>query len=154
AGLQIFDSVRRNRPKSLREGTGVRRSTMNPDNPAAGGRKRMATTRGVTRRTILTGTAGLLAAPALIGRAHAATRGVTDTQITFGTMQDLSGVTAVQGVNNANAMRMVYDAVNAKGGIHGRKLNWVLEDMQYIVPKAVQAMNKMLNRDDVFFCIG
>lgn len=114
----------------------------------------MATTRDLTRRTILTGTAGLLAAPAIIRRAHAATRGVTDTQITFGTMQDLSGVTAVQGVNNANAMRMVYDAVNAKGGIHGRKLNWVLEDMQYIVPKAVQAMNKMLNRDDIFFCIG
>ncbi len=65
-----------------------------------------------------------------IGRAYAATCGVTDNQITFGTMQDLSGVTAVQGVNNANAMRMVYDAVNAKGGIHGRKLNWVLEDMQ------------------------
>ena len=106
-------------------------------------------------QTILTGTAGLIAAPAIIGRAYAAaTRGVTDTQITFGTMQDLSGVTAVQGVNNADAMRMVYDAVNAKGGIHGRKLNWVLEDMQYIVPKAVQAMNKMLNRDDVFFCIG
>src|SRR5205809_91328 len=69
----------------------------------------MATTRGVTRRTILTRTAGLLAAPAIVGRAYAATRGVTDTQITFGTMQDLSGVTAVQGVNNANAMRMVYD---------------------------------------------
>ena len=114
----------------------------------------MTKTRGVTRRTILTGTAGLLAAPAIIGRAYAATRGVTDAQITFGTMQDLSGVTAVQGVNNADAMRMVYDAVNAKGGIHGRKLNWVLEDMQYIVPKAVQAMNKMLNRDEVFFCVG
>ncbi len=109
---------------------------------------------GVTRRTILAGSAGLLAAPAIVGRAYAATRGVTDTQITFGTMQDLSGVTAVQGVNNANSMRMVYDAVNAKGGIHGRKLNWVLEDMQYIVPKAVQAMNKLLNNDGIMFAIG
>jgi len=114
----------------------------------------MTATRGVTRRTILTASAGLLAAPAIVGRAYAATRGVTDTQITFGTMQDLSGVTAVQGVNNANAMRMVYDAVNAKGGIHGRKLNWVLEDMQYIVPKAVQAMNKLVNKDEIFFAIG
>jgi branched-chain amino acid transport system substrate-binding protein len=114
----------------------------------------MTTTRSVSRRTLLAGAAGLLAAPAIIGRASAATRGVTDTQITFGTMQDLSGVTAVQGVNNADAMHIVYDAVNARGGIHGRMLNWVLEDMQYIVPKAVQAMNKMLNRDEVFFCIG
>ena len=102
----------------------------------------------------MTASAGLLAAPAIVGRAYAATRGVTDTQITFGTMQDLSGVTAVQGVNNANAMRMVYDAVNAKGGIHGRKLNWVLEDMQYIVPKAVQAMNKLVNKDEIFFALG
>ena len=114
----------------------------------------MPTQRGVTRRAILAGSAGLLAAPAIVGRAYAATRGVTDTQITFGTMQDLSGVTAVQGVNNANAMRLVYDAVNAKGGIHGRKLNWVLEDMQYIVPKAVQAMNKLLNKDEIFFALG
>ena len=93
----------------------------------------MTMTRGVTRRTILTGATGILAAPAIIGRAYAATRGVTDSQITFGTMQDLSGVTAVQGVNNADAMRMVYEAVNAKGGIHGRKLNWVLEDKQELI---------------------
>ena len=114
----------------------------------------MATQRGIARRAILAGSAGLLAAPAIVGRAYAATRGVTDTEITFGTMTDLSGVTAVQGVNNANAMRMVFDEVNAKGGIHGRKLHWVLEDMEYIVPKAVQAMNKLLNRDTIFFAVG
>ena len=114
----------------------------------------MFTSSGITRRTVLAGSAGLLAAPAIVGRAYAATRGVTDTQITFGTMQDLSGVTAVQGVNNANAMRMVFDEVNAKGGIHGRKLKWVLEDMEYLVPKAVQAMNKLLNRDNIFFAVA
>lgn len=108
----------------------------------------------VSRRSLLAGAAGLITAPAIIGRAAAATRGVTDTEITFGTMTDLSGVTAVQGVNNANAMRMIFDSVNARGGIHGRKLNWVLEDMEYIVPKAVQAMNKLLNRDNIFFALG
>ena len=113
----------------------------------------MKTRTTLTRRRALLAAGGTLFTP-MIARAAGATRGVTDTQITFGTMQDLSGVTAVQGVNNANAMRMAYDAVNAKGGIHGRKLNWVLEDMQYIVPKAVQAMNKLLNKDEVFFCVG
>ena len=114
----------------------------------------MLPSRPIARRSLLAGTAGLLAAPALIGRATAATRGVTDTEITFGTMTDLSGVTAVQGVNNANAMRMAFDDCNARGGIHGRKLNWIVEDMEYIVPKAVQAMNKLLNRDNIFFAIG
>ena len=79
----------------------------------------MSIQRLITRRSVLAGSAGLLAAPAVIGRAQAASRGVTDTQITFGTMTDLSGVTAVQGVNNANAMRMVFDAVNAKAAFMG-----------------------------------
>ena len=114
----------------------------------------MLPSRPIARRSLLAGTAGLLAAPALIGRAAAATRGVTDTEIVIGTMADLSGVTAVASVNNANAMRMVFDDCNARGGIHGRKIKWVLEDMEYIVPKAVQAMNKLLNRDNIFFAIG
>ncbi|MDR3534827.1 MAG: ABC transporter substrate-binding protein [Rhodopila sp.] len=114
----------------------------------------MKPTRAFTRRSVLAGTAGLLASPAVIGRAAAATRGVTGTEIVIGTMTDLSGVTAVQGVNNANAMRLAFDEANARGGIHGRKVRWIVEDMEYIVPKAVQAMNKLLNRDDIFFAIG
>ncbi len=114
----------------------------------------MKTTSAITRRFVLAGSAGVLASPAIIGRAVAATRGVTDTEIVVGTMTDLSGVTAVQGVNNANAMRMAFDEINARGGIHGRKIKWVVEDMEYIVPKAVQAMNKLLNRDDIFFALG
>jgi branched-chain amino acid transport system substrate-binding protein len=114
----------------------------------------MHPSRAIARRSLLAGATGLLATPALLGRASAATRGVTDTEIVIGTMTDLSGVTAVQGVNNANAMRMAFDDCNAKGGIHGRKINWIVEDMEYIVPKAVQAMNKLLNRDNIFFAIG
>ena len=115
----------------------------------------MLKTRAIARRSVLAGSTGLLFAPAIIGRAAAAaTRGVTDTEIIIGTMTDLSGVTAVQGVNNANAMRMAFDEVNARGGIHGRKIRWIVEDKQYIVPKAVQAMNKLLNRDNIFFAVG
>lgn len=108
----------------------------------------------ITRRSVLAGSAGMLASPAIIRNAAAATRGVTDTEIVIGTMTDLSGVTAVQGVNNANAMRLAFDEVNARGGIHGRKIKWIVEDNEYIVPKAVQAMNKLLNRDNIFFALG
>jgi branched-chain amino acid transport system substrate-binding protein len=110
--------------------------------------------RALTRRSILAGTAGVLAAPAITGLAAAATRGVSDTEIIIGTTIDLSGVTAVQGTNAANAIRMAFDAVNARGGIHGRKIRWIIEDNEYIVPKAVQAANKLLNRDNIFFLIG
>jgi len=80
-------------------------------------------------------------------------RGVTDTEIIIGTITDLSGVTAVQGVNNSDAVRMAFDEANAKGGIHGRKIKYIVEDNQYQVPRAVQAMNKLLNSDNIFFTI-
>ena len=88
----------------------------------------------------------------LAGSAGAAgpTQGVTDSEIVIGTTTDLSGVTAIQGVNNANALRMAFDEVNAKGGINGRKIRYVVEDTQYTVPRAVQGMNKLLNQDRIF----
>ena len=79
--------------------------------------------------------------------------GVTDTEIVVGTVTDLSGVTAIQGVNNANAIRLLFDETNAKGGINGRKIRYIVEDSQYQVPRAVQAMNKLLNNDKVFMTI-
>ena len=79
---------------------------------------------------------------------------VTDNEIVIGTYTDLSGVTAMWGVNNTNAWRMVFDEANAEGGIHGRKIRYVVEDMQYQVPRAVQAANKLINRDNVFIMVA
>jgi branched-chain amino acid transport system substrate-binding protein len=79
--------------------------------------------------------------------------GVTDTEIRIGTVTDLSGVTAIQGVNNANAIRLLFDEANANGGINGRKVRYIVEDSQYQIPRAVQAMNKLLNNDRVFMTL-
>src|ERR1700756_3189069 len=80
-------------------------------------------------------------------------QGVTDTEIVIGTATDLSGVTAVQGVNNSNSVRLAFDEANAAGGVNGRKIRYIVEDSQYQVPRAVQAMNKLLNEDHVFFAM-
>ena len=80
--------------------------------------------------------------------------GVTDNEIVIGTYTDLSGVTAMWGVNNTNAWRMVFDEANAEGGINGRKIKYIVEDMQYQVPRAVQAANKLINRDNVFIMVS
>jgi branched-chain amino acid transport system substrate-binding protein len=85
--------------------------------------------------------------------ADEAPHGVSDTEILVGTVTDLSGVTAIQGVNNANAIRLLFDEANAAGGINGRKIHYIVEDSQYQVPRAVQAMNKLLNSDKVFMTI-
>jgi branched-chain amino acid transport system substrate-binding protein len=79
---------------------------------------------------------------------------VTDTEIVIGTYTDLSGVTAVWGVNDVNAYRMAFDEANAEGGINGRKIRYIVEDMQYQVPRAVQAANKLINRDNVFIMVS
>jgi branched-chain amino acid transport system substrate-binding protein len=93
---------------------------------------------------------------ALIGPAMAAdsVRGVTDNEIIIGTYSDLSGVTAMWGVNNTNAWRMVFDDVNAAGGIDGRKIKYIVEDNQYQIPRSVQAANKLINRDGVFVMVA
>ena len=94
-----------------------------------------------------------LALLASVAMAAEPQQGVTDTEILVGTITDLSGVTAVQGVNNANAVRLAFDELNEQGGVNGRKIRYIVEDSQYQVPRAVQAMNKLLNNDRVFMTI-
>lgn len=91
-----------------------------------------------------------IAAAAAPGAAVAQTRGVTDTEIVIGVPTDMSGVAAVYGIASVKAMEMKVDEVNAAGGIHGRKLRMVVEDTQYQVPRTVQAVNKLITRDNVF----
>jgi branched-chain amino acid transport system substrate-binding protein len=71
----------------------------------------------------------------------------------IGSITDLSGVTAIQAVNNIDAVRLAFDEANAKGGVNGRKLRLIVEDTQYQVPRAVQGINKLLNRDNIFFTL-
>ena len=81
-------------------------------------------------------------------------RGVTDKEILIGTYTDLSGVTAMWGVNNSNSWRMAFDEANAAGGINGRTIKYIVEDNQYQVPRSVQAMNKLINRDGIFIAVA
>ncbi len=101
-------------------------------------------------KSLLAAVALTLAVPAVA----AEQRGVSDSEIVIGTYTDLSGVTAMWGVNNSNSWRMVFDQVNAAGGINGRKIKYILEDNQYQVPRSVQAANKLINRDGVFIMVA
>ena len=81
-------------------------------------------------------------------------RGVTADTITIGSHTDLSGGIAVWGVAMTSGIRMRFDEVNAAGGIHGRKIKFVVEDNQYKVPLAVQATNKLINVDNIFLMLA
>jgi branched-chain amino acid transport system substrate-binding protein len=93
----------------------------------------------------------LLATAAL---AQKETRGVTATEIVLGMHTDLSGPAATYGVSSSNAVKMRFDEVNDKGGIHGRKIKLIVEDTQYQVPRAVQAGAKLINRDRIFAMVA
>ena len=98
-------------------------------------------------RTI--GLALAIAATTIAG-ASAQTNGVTPTEVTFGTHTDLSGVAATYGISSTNGAKMRIEEANAAGGVNGRKIKFIIEDAGYQVPKAVQACNKLINRDKVF----
>ena len=97
-------------------------------------------------------TKSILAAAFAVGMASAAqaTQGVSDTEIVVGSNGDLSGIFAAFNVGAIKAAQQLFDEVNAKGGVHGRKIRLVVEDHGYQVPKAVQNFNKLINSDQVF----
>src|SRR6266540_3427930 len=100
------------------------------------------------------GVSVLLGAVAVAAVALAQTRGVTKSEIVLGMHTDLSGPAATYGVSSSNAVKMRFDDVNGAGGIHGRKIRLIVEDTQYQVPRAVQAGNKLINRDHIFAMVA
>jgi branched-chain amino acid transport system substrate-binding protein len=81
-------------------------------------------------------------------------RGITADTIKIGSHTDLSGNLAIWGVPATNGQRMRFDEANAAGGIHGRSIDFVVEDSQYQMPNAVKATNKLLNVDNIFLMVG
>lgn len=79
-----------------------------------------------------------------------AEQGITDTEILIGSNNDLSGPFAAFGAPATKAAQLVFDEVNEAGGIHGRKIRFIVEDHAYQMPKAIQGMNKLINGDKVF----
>lgn len=77
-------------------------------------------------------------------------QGVSDTEILIGSNGDLSGVFAPFNVQAIKAAQQYFDEINAAGGVHGRKIKFIVEDHGYQVPKAVQNFNKLVNSDKVF----
>jgi branched-chain amino acid transport system substrate-binding protein len=106
------------------------------------------------RKAALLSGAVILSLSASVTIAAAQTRGITKTEIVLGTHTDLSGPAASYGVTSTNAIRLRIDEVNAAGGIHGRKIRYIVEDTQYQIPRAVQAVNKLIQKDNVFAIVA
>jgi branched-chain amino acid transport system substrate-binding protein len=66
----------------------------------------------------------------------------------------LTGRAAHIGTAQRDAVIIAIDEVNAQGGINGRKLEMVMEDTESTPTKAVMALKKVLEAEDVVAIIG
>lgn len=100
--------------------------------------------------------AGLtLAASLLIGAAAGAQEpGITDKAIKIGIFGPLSGSNMAYGFDVVNAAKMYYDKINKEGGIHGRKIEYVVEDDRCNANDLVAAVKKLVEQDQVFMLNG
>ncbi|MCR4521698.1 ABC transporter substrate-binding protein [Bosea sp. 47.2.35] len=100
--------------------------------------------------------AGLtLAASLLIGAAAGAQEpGITDKAIKIGIFGPLSGPNMAYGFDVVNAAKMYYDKINKEGGIHGRKIEYVVEDDRGNANDLVAAVKKLVEQENVFMLNG
>jgi branched-chain amino acid transport system substrate-binding protein len=95
-----------------------------------------------------------LTALALSAGACLAQQGVSKTEITLGSIQDLSGPAVSLGKQARLGMLLRVDEINEQGGINGRKLKLIVEDSGYDPKKAFLAAQKLVNQDKIFMMVG
>jgi len=109
----------------------------------------------MTRRlAVAVSLAGAVLVLAGVAAAQKDTRGVTPTEIVLGMHTDLSGPAATYGVSSSNAVKMRFDEVNEKGGIHGRKIKVLVEDDKCNPNDVVAVVKKFITVDNVFLVNG
>lgn len=86
--------------------------------------------------------------------AASAQEGITASTIKLGSMVALTGPLAPLFIPQANGTQIVFDEVNAAGGIYGRKIEYVREDDECLPAKGVGAIKKLLYEDKPFMIVG
>ena len=113
----------------------------------------------LTRRTILAAApmalavGGQLLATRPVRAAKSYCPGVTDSEIKIGNTGPYSGPLA-SGSSNSISMAAYYQMINEKGGINGRKINFISHDDAYSPPRTVEMTRKLVESDNVLFLSG
>jgi branched-chain amino acid transport system substrate-binding protein len=105
-------------------------------------------------KTKLKFAAAALALASSLAAAQNSGQGVSKTEITLGTIQDLSGPIAGFGKAVRNGMQLRVEELNEQGGLNGRKIRLLVEDSAYDPKKSVLAAQKLVHQDQVFAILG
>jgi ABC-type branched-subunit amino acid transport system substrate-binding protein len=84
----------------------------------------------------------------------AAAQGVSADKILLGQSAVFSGPAAQLGIQMRNGVKAYLDAVNERGGVHGRKLELITEDDRYEASVAPGATKKLIEEHKVFALLG
>jgi branched-chain amino acid transport system substrate-binding protein len=107
---------------------------------------------GLSRRTLLSGSAAVLAAPFVISSVKAEAAAVN-----VGVIMPLSGANAQFGINSRNGIQLVADEINAAGGISelgGAKINLIVADATSTPTTAGTAAQRLIAQQDVTALLG
>jgi branched-chain amino acid transport system substrate-binding protein len=96
------------------------------------------------------GLAASLIATTLGVCAASAEVGVTDTTIKIGTFGAMTGPYYTYGKVVMDGAQVIFNEVNAKGGIHGRKIEYIREDDRCDAAAAITAAKKLIFEHQVF----
>ena len=88
------------------------------------------------------------------GNVRAPVRGVTDTEIRFGISAPFSGAAKELGQNMKLGIEAAFNAVNERGGVHGRKLRLIAADDGYEPARTAETMKSLFEKDQVFGIVG
>ena len=104
------------------------------------------------RKLLLASIAAGLAAPALILTSPAAL--AQSEPFRIGTVLSVSGPGAFLGDHMKRGMELAIEEINAKGGINGRKIEWVFYDAETQASKAVTSTRRLIEQDKVDIIVG
>lgn len=102
---------------------------------------------------IVAGIVALLAAACPV-HAVADEAGVSPDTILFGQVAALEGPSSALGQGMRQGILAAFNEINAKGGIHGRKLRLVSRDDGYDPDRSVVQTKRLIDEDNVFALIG
>lgn len=100
------------------------------------------------RRFVLGSAIALGAAPA--ARVHAAEPGISQDKIKLGAFLPLQSGLAAGATQMKDGADAYFRWLNDQGGIHGRKIEWIVENDSYNPQQAVAVARKLIDRDGVF----
>lgn len=80
--------------------------------------------------------------------------GISDDTIKLGTFTPLSGPVAAPGQGAVDGQQVVFDRVNADGGIDGRMIEFTAVDDEYDASVAQQAVRRLVQQEEIFAISG